>query len=123
LLLFFKKEVLPSLRPQRPQSLPPLEQPHEQPDRSSALAGQAWVAVEQHGGILVGHAQQAFVRHRIGETPSWLAGLPLAEQVAAAAYAEILVGDGEAVFRVAQQRQAPARRLGQPVVVQEKAEA
>ena len=69
------------------------------------------------------HVQQVLVLHRIGEAEAGQACLALAEGVAAAAEAEIGVGDDEAVFGVAQHRQPLAGGLVQAVLVQQQAEA
>ena len=73
----------------------------------AARADQPGVALQQHGGILVGDLAQIIRARHIGQTIAGLAGLPRAESLAAAAQAEILVGDEEAVLGVAQQGQAP----------------
>ncbi len=69
------------------------------------------------------HPQHPVLRLRVAEPEAGQARLPLAQQVAAAAQAEILVRDREAVLRVAQQGHAAPAGLGQPVLVQQQAVA
>ena len=84
---------------------------------------EAGIARQQHGGVAVRHMQQTLVRIRIGQTVAGQARLAGAERIAAATQAEVLVGYDEAVFGVAQQGQAAAGCLVDPVLVQQQAEA
>ena len=78
-------------------------EPH--PGRPAALARrQGRVLVHQQGRVAVGDGDEPVLRFRVLEAEAEHRGarLPGAQRLAGAAEAEVGVGDGEAVFRVAE---------------------
>jgi hypothetical protein len=99
----------------------PCEEAQEEAGGAAALAGEARIAFQQGLRVAVGDLHQGalaeggrrFVLAAQAEAELRLAGLAGAERLAAAAQAEVLLGDDEAVLGVAQDEQALLLALGQ----------
>src|ERR1700722_4226667 len=103
----------------QPGGLVALEQVEEQSQAAPLLVREPLIAFERGFRLRPRPRQKAAVDVEPGETEPGRAGLPGAEHVALAAQLQILLGDAETVFGLAQDLEPRARRFAQRPLVEE----
>ena len=96
---------------------PPVEQGLQHLHRPAAIRDQVRVAIQQHPRVVGRRQHQRPMPDRIGEAIGGKAALFQAQRIAAAAQAEILFRDDEAVLGAAQGFQPFARGFAQRAVL------
>src|SRR5690606_9316194 len=98
------------------------EQVEQRAGGLAARAGEAAVALHEQTSVVVRERKQALELLEVGEPERRVAGLARPQQLAAAAQAQVLLGQTEAVLRRAHQRQAIAADFGESLAAKQQAD-